>query len=185
MAQNEGKKFEEDFKKSIPDDAFVLRIKDPAQSFSMACRTCKSNPLRFSAKNPYDYLIFYNGTLFALELKTTADKSFSYDKQETKGSTNMIKWHQIEGLADAHRFDNVRAGFIFNSRNANETYFVDITKFLEFMETNHKKSINLTDIQGLCAIPLRSQKKRTRSCYAVRTMLDEILSCEKNNIEIT
>ena len=46
MATKEGKKFEEDIKKSIPDYVYCYRIKDPAQSFGRDSRFT-----RFSLKN--------------------------------------------------------------------------------------------------------------------------------------
>lgn len=60
---NEGKRFEEDFRKSVPEDMFCLRIVD-AGGWSNATNT------RFTGKNLCDYIIHTNGKLFLLELKS-------------------------------------------------------------------------------------------------------------------
>ena len=48
MANNIGKKFENNWKASMPNDIFYYRLKDQAQSFGGASK------LRFSLKNPCD-----------------------------------------------------------------------------------------------------------------------------------
>ena len=52
MANNIGKKFENNWKASMPNDIFYYRLKDQAQSFGGASK------LRFSLKNPCDCFLF-------------------------------------------------------------------------------------------------------------------------------
>ena len=70
MAQNIGKVFEEQLKKSIPSYALLYRVPDSAQSFS-------GGNLRFSRKNPFDFLLWdsLKHKLYALEVKTVKGKS--------------------------------------------------------------------------------------------------------------
>ena len=75
---NIGKVFERNFVKCVPDYVGVIRIPDPAQSFSHA-----SN-LRFTRKNPYDFILWNprTYTFYALELKTVKGKSISFERSE-------------------------------------------------------------------------------------------------------
>ena len=122
---NEGKKFEQQFKKSLlKDEFYVLRIPDPPQSFNMS-----DKQLRFSNKNPYDLIAFKDSTLYCLELKSNNSTSFSIQtSKDEKGKD--IKLHQIEGLKEASEYENIIAGFILNFRKINKTYFIDINTFL-------------------------------------------------------
>ena len=90
--QNIGKRFEQDWIKSVPDYVGVLRIPDAAQSFY------KSSNLRFSRKNPFDFLLWSPNTLtlYTLELKTVKGKSISFER--TKDEHGEIHYHQIVGL---------------------------------------------------------------------------------------
>jgi len=138
---NEGKKFEEQFKASLIKDNFlVIRLPDPPQSFNMG-----DNSLRFANKNPYDLVVYKNPNLYCLELKSNKSKSISiqFDKQE-KGKD--IKLHQIDGLTKASQNKGVRSGFILNYRSTNNTYYLDIKDFNEFLRTSSKKSINENDV---------------------------------------
>ena len=65
IAKNIGKVFEQNLKKSCPEDVLVYRPPDAAQSFDM------SSKLRFSQHSPCDFIIFIGklNTLWKLELK--------------------------------------------------------------------------------------------------------------------
>lgn len=134
---NDGKRFEQNFKKSIPKDVYYLRLQDSANGFDQTSET-----LRFAAKSPYDCILFKSGTMYALELKSTKDKSISF-----AGSSPMIKQHQIDELTKAHTF-GIEAGFIFDFRN-NATYYVQIDAFNEFILTLDKKSINVKEVEQI------------------------------------
>ena len=65
---NAGKQFEKDYKASVLDDQFFLRLKD-AGGWS------KSVDLRFTHSQLCDCLLFTGETLYLLELKSHAGKS--------------------------------------------------------------------------------------------------------------
>jgi len=65
---NAGKQFEKDFKASVLDDQFYLRLKD-AGGWS------KSADLRFTPSQLCDCLLFTRGTLYLLELKSHTGRS--------------------------------------------------------------------------------------------------------------
>lgn len=161
MAQNEGKKFEEDFKKSIPDSYYWIRLRDPAQSFG------GQNNLRFSLKNPYDLLIYTDGFLFPLELKSTKGTSFSF-----KGSSPMIKQQQIDDLTKAATYKGIIPGFIFNMRKYTKTYFLHINNFNKFLSQTDKSSINQQDIIDFGGIEIVGKLKKVRYQYMIWELIN-------------
>lgn len=157
---NEGKKFEEDWKKSIPDHVYYFRIRDPAQSFGN-----KSSNTRFSLKNPFDMIMFDGDRLMCLELKSIASGSFPL---------SMIKDHQIESLSEANQYHNVIAGLILNNRDREQTYFLSIIDFVRYIENTEKKSINICDIVEYNGIMVDAEKKRTRYTYDISLLLKRL-----------
>lgn len=171
MAKNVGKVFEEQWKKSTPDYALLYRLPDAAQSFG------GSSKLRFSSKNPFDYLLWDSKRriLFALELKTVSGTSISFERD--KDEEKEIHFHQIQGLNQWNKYDGIVCGFIIEFRKIAKTVFIDIEQFNRIIELIPKKSFNYNDL-GTYKIEhtIISQKKaRTRYTYGV----DEFLSTIK------
>lgn len=156
---NEGKKFESIIKDNMPDYAMLTRLPDPPQSFT------KRSDTRFSKKNPYDYQCFdsKNRILYCLELKSTSQKYMSYQTSEDDESSAMIKWHQIDGLTKASKYDNVIAGFLLNFRLDNGgqlLYFLHIKNFNAFRTNTTKKSLNIMDVVLCGGIKINGEKLR-------------------------
>ena len=164
---NPGKKFEHYFAKSIPENVYFLRIKDSASSFSPNSKS------RFTSNNPYDFLIFANGHLLPLELKSTKSKSLSIQRSKDE-PTKEIKYHQIMALADANKFDNIISGFVFDFRN-DGTYWMYIQDFLNFLENSNKKSINIKDVKNYNGFEIQRKKMITNYRYDIMDMLVHIL----------
>ena len=143
---NAGKKFENRWKDCVPDYVLYYRLPDPPQSFN------QSNNLRFSWKNPCDNFLFDGSTrtFFALELKSSKSKSFSFEKEKGTYKTANIHYHQIEALTKFAKIDFVKSGFIFNFRyedkNTERTYFQDIHDFNNMINEISKKSFNEKDL---------------------------------------
>ena len=149
---NEGKRFENNFRKSVPEDVYYLRLIDPAIGFDV-----KNSKQRFAPKNPFDFILYKAPEMYCLELKSTKSKSFSFT-----GASPSIKSHQIEELTKASRFCN--AGFIFNFRSLDETYYVPIEAFNDLIKDINKKSINAKDIKKI-GILIPTTKLRVNSRY--------------------
>ena len=117
IAQNEGKKFEQDFANSVnKDKCWLYRLRDNAASFSGSTNT------RFASSNVCDYIMFHNKTrtLYLLEMKSTKSSSIPY---------TMIRDNQIKELTESSKHTLV-AGFIFNYREKqNATYFMLIDDY--------------------------------------------------------
>lgn len=169
MAQNEGKKFEEDWRKSFAKvNAYFFRIKDSAASFS-------GGNTSFTRNNPYDCFVLYDGNFIATELKSTHGTSFSFEKEGSGSGNKMIKLSQINGLADVSNYKNAYAGFIFNFRNVSRTYFLDIKSFMEFYNSTTKFSINEKDIIEYKGVLIESKLLKIRYRYNVEKLLNDII----------
>lgn len=138
MARNPGKKFEEDFVKSIPDRCDVTRLKD-AGGWSNATN------MRFTSKNPCDFVVFSpdragdRGVLYKLELKSTQGKSLPFSN---------IKEHQLDALCESDR-KGVKAWFVINFRSVNETYWVPAIFVRMQIEKGERKSLALAEARAL------------------------------------
>jgi len=167
LAKNEGKKFEEDFKKSVPDDIYYYRLRDSGSAFGGG-----SEHLRFTISNKYDCYIYKKPNFYPIELKSTKSTSMSiqHDKEE-KGK--MIKLNQIDGLTEASEHDGIHAGFLFNFRsNKNNTYWLNIKDFNKFNDNTDKKSINEKDVIEHNGIFIKSEIKRVRYKYYINEFIE-------------
>ena len=126
MAQSEGKKFEEDFKKSVPFEYFFYRFKDGTGNFNGQ----KNENVRFQAKNMCDCEVMTHEKLFLLELKSHLGKSISF---------TCIRNNQIEEMSKVDH-KRIKTYFIFNFRDLEKTYAIEAKKIKEYMETAKGKS---------------------------------------------
>lgn len=162
MAINSGKRFEHQFKLSVPDYCLLQRLKDTAQSYN------NSKGTKFTWDNPCDFFMFdsISHILYCLELKTTKYKSMSFEDIYSDNEQNkMIHKHQILSLLDFSNFENVTAGFIFNFRDEDKeierTYFQNIKDFDSMCKKIDKASFNEIDlIMNGNAIKITGTKKR-------------------------
>lgn len=169
MAQNEGKKFEEDWKKSFAKlNAYYFRIKDSAASFS-------GGNTSFTRTNPYDCFVLYEGFFLPMELKSTKGTSFSFDKEGAGNGNKLIKLSQIHGLNEVSQFKNAKAGFIFNFRDVHRTYYLDIVNFMNFYNNTSKFSINEKDIVEYEGVLIESKLLKVRYRYNVEKLLNELI----------
>jgi penicillin-binding protein-related factor A (putative recombinase) len=79
MVANMGKKFEENFKLAVQQakegQIFIYRIKDTDTSYN------HTDTSRYTHDNLCDYFMFYDGILYALELKSTCYKSIGFEQE--------------------------------------------------------------------------------------------------------
>lgn len=169
MSQNDGKKFEEDWRNSFKNvNSYFFRIKDSAASFSGGTSS-------FTRNNPYDCFALYDGYFFAMELKSTKGASFSFETEGAGNGNKLIKLTQIQGLYDVSQYKNVYAGFIFNFRdNNNNTYFLNIKNFYEFYNNTTKFSINEKDIIEYKGVLIENKLLKVRRRYNIEKLLKTI-----------
>lgn len=167
MSKNVGKKFEKDFMDSAPKDIFTHRLRDSVQAFSKSSRT------QFSNKNPYDFFMWnpHSLTPYALELKTVAGKSISFERSKEEKAD--IHYHQICGLKKVKDFGEFVAGFVIEFRELAKTIFLDIDDFLKLSNTISKKSFTITDLDnnGIYYTVINQTLKRTRYSYDIDNFL--------------
>lgn len=167
--QNVGKRFEQDWIKSVPDYVGVLRIPDAAQSFY------KSSNLRFSRKNPFDFLLWSPNTLtlYTLELKTVKGKSISFER--TKDEHGEIHYHQIVGLENFEKIGECVCGFIIEFRELETTIFLPINEFIKLQELISKKSFNYNDLvnNNIKFITIPQKMLKTHYRYDIEYFLKE------------
>ena len=127
---NAGKQFEKDFRASVLDDQFYLRLKD-AGGWS------KSSDLRFTPSQLCDCLLFTRGTLYLLELKSHKGKSIP---------ASALK--QVEPLASINTLHTIPA-FLCNFRDVGETWLVGAETVRAELETRKSLSIQTCREYGL------------------------------------
>lgn len=167
MTKNIGKQFEASWKSSTPDYALLYRLPDSAQSFG------GSNTLRFSAKPPFDFLMWdsHKHILYALEMKTVGGKSISFER--TKEDKGEIHYHQIKGLNEWNKYDGITCGFVVEFRKAEKTVFIEIAEFNKLISVIQKKSFNLDDLDNYNVryTVIEQTKIRTRYKYNIDKFL--------------
>lgn len=164
---NPGKVFEMQVGKSVPNYALLYRLHDSAQSFG------GSSKLRFSSKNPFDFILWDSKRhiLYALELKTVKEKSISFERQN--GDDGNIHLHQIEGLMEWSRYDGIICGFIIEFRELETTFFIRVNDLKELMDKIPKKSFNMNDLceHKIPHIIIPQKIARTRYTYDLDSFL--------------
>lgn len=173
--QNSGKLFEQQFRKSIPEYALLIRLNDTAQSFK------KSGYARFTPQNPCDFILFNSNKhqLICLECKSTKYRSMSFeDVNSDKEQNKMIHKHQIIHLTKFSEYDGVIGCFLFNFRdeenNMERTYFQNIKDFNKMCDSIHKASFNEMDLVLNGAIKINGVKKRLHYIWDIDELLQKI-----------
>lgn len=163
MAKNEGKRFEEDFKNSFSDNIMLQRFVDSTASWDKS----KS---RFQVVNPCDYLVFNGKKLFYLELKSCLGKSMS--KKNTDRQFNILL--DIYEKNKKSNISNMILGYVFNFRDVEETYFVDIKSLDNYYKDNvNKQSVPISWCKENCIL-IEQELKRVRYKYNVDKFILEM-----------
>lgn len=125
--KNNGKRFENEFKKSVPLEFWYYRFRDGTASYNRGENT------RFQANNICDCQVMAYDKLYLFELKNT---------QGTSLPIGNIKNNQIEGLSEITH-PKIKAYFIICFREKERCFGVEAKKVKEFIEEGTRKSIPL------------------------------------------
>ncbi len=157
MSRNEGKKFEEDFAKSIPKEWYYYRLKDSAGSWA------NTSLSRFTPKNSCDFFLFTGSTLYGIECKSFKGKSMPHSN---------IKNNQLIGLLEMSINDplNAQGYFVLNFRDLEETYAIGAFIVNDMIEQDRRKSISIEEAR-VNGILIPQKLKRVRYSYDL-TVLD-------------
>ena len=149
---NEGKSFESDFIKSVPAEWFKYRLNDSGGAWQ------GGDNARFTPSNICDFIV-YNGNLWLLELKSHKGKSLPL---------SCIRPKQLEGLVNAST-KSVKAGFVINFRDTEETYYVAAEAIDYFVKMETRKSIPLDWVKQF-GVLIPQKKKKVRFTYTLDFM---------------
>ena len=166
--QNDGKRFEKDFIDSVPSKWFKYRLNDSSSSWS------SGEESRFTPSNICDFIVYTKKDLWLLELKSHKGVSIpTAPKYNPKGKLTdygVIKAKQLDGLVKANE-KGILAGFVFNFRDKEETYFLMAEKVKEFIDSESRKSIPIDYIKDN-GILIKQTKKISRYTYILEFMGD-------------
>lgn len=157
--QNQGKQFEKDFIKSVPDTVFHYRFKDGTAGFAGA----QNENVRFQAKNICDFQLF-DGRLILLELKSHKGKSIPF---------SCIRENQLSELSKAEIYPGIIPGIVFNFRDMGKTYFVRINHVWGYIKNSDRKSIPLEFVQQY-GIEIKGTLKKVHYRYDIKSFLEAI-----------
>lgn len=175
--KNPGKRFEEDFAKSVPQHCFIHRLKDSAQSYNSSANTA------FSWGNQCDFFVLDTRShlLYAIECKTTKYKSMSVQLDKDDSASSMVKHHQINALTKMSGYDGLVPGFLFNFRHFEgeksafeSLYWQGIEDFNLMMAKIEKKSFNEIDLLMNNAVKVFGNKKRTRYRWNIEELFESM-----------
>lgn len=187
MVKNPGKQFEEDVKKSANEEfLYIYKLKDSGSYFGNSGK----DTTRFTISNDYDYFIFYK-CLFPLELKSSKENRFTignkfiiddmlnkdkFSNIKKTWQNKQIKINQVVGLLKASNHNGIHAGFMFNFRKYEDTYWMNILDFMNFLSTSVKKSISKEDIIINNGILVKQELKRVHYRYNMTELLCRIMN---------
>ena len=161
MPKNQGKKFEEDIQKSVPDHWFCYRLKDSSGSWSK-----DESKSRFTPKNMADFFIFNTEEklLYAVECKSFLGKSMSWKNMNDKNDKKLIK------MCAMGKKQNCLGLYIFNFRDLNETYVINANVLKTIKDNSDRKSLSLKEVR-LRGVLIRQKLKRVRYSYKLEGRL--------------
>lgn len=176
VLKNTGKKFEAEWKNSIPQDIFYYRFRDGTSSWGNQENT------RFQAKNECDCEMFDGYKLYRLELKSHKGVSLPYPAFLKKNKAGKIDpqdeacLKQLLDLSKANTYKNIIAGIVINFSEVGKTYFCKADNVLDYVRHEKSKSIPI----GWCeekGIEIFGQLKKVNYKWDVQSF---ILTCRTN-----
>lgn len=120
-----GKIFEKEFKESVPNHCFYLRLKDGTAAYD------KSSKVRFQTHNICDCIVFGQEYSYFIELKNCNLASLPFGN---------IRETQLEEMS-AIDHPKIKAYFMVCFREKERCFIVEAQKIKEFIETATRKSI--------------------------------------------
>lgn len=168
---NLGKKFEQNFKDSIPcelNNVLFYRFKDGTANWSGG----KNENVRFQAKNVSDCMIYYTNTmnnishLYIIELKSHKGSSLPL---------GCIRDNQMEEMINFSYKNNVSCLLVVFFSDKGRCFACDIRNIKEYISNTTKKSIPIDFFDSKDnAIELEVNLLRTNYRFNIQKIFDEI-----------
>jgi recombination protein U len=154
---NNGKRFEQNFKKSVPKNVFYYRFKDGTGAWD-------KGETRFQCSNICDCMLFDGKWLYLVELKNHKGKSLPF---------TAIRENQIKEMLSAIEYNCVAPILIVNFEEIEECYAIGIEQLNNFMASAERKSIPaLWFVENGIQIPARKKKINTE--YDLSVLFEEV-----------
>lgn len=154
---NEGKKFEEDFKKSMPDNIWFYRFRDGTSNWGGQDQSAT----RFQATNICDCMVFAYPLLYLIELKSHNSTSFPF---------SAIRNNQISDMYDAGKFQGILPLFVINMRKYNRTFAIHVNKIRNYIKKAERQSFPLSWLIDN-GIEVIGEQKRIRWRYDIEKLI--------------
>ena len=154
---NSGKRFEANFKASVPPNVFCYRLKDGTASWT-------SGDTRFQCSNICDYILFDGHELVLAELKSHKGKSLPL---------TAIRGNQVEQLKAATKFENVIPLLVVYFEDTEECFYLGATALAEFIEKGERKSIPIEYFVSR-GVKIPTKKKKVNTTHDLRVLFGEL-----------
>lgn len=163
--KNLGKKFEENFKQSVPSEIFFYRFRDSGSSYYGG-----NANLRFSASNIADCMLNDPFTgLHLIELKHHKGKSIPLSCI----IGNKTKERQINDLYKANQYCNTYSSLIVFFSDVERCFQLSINDFIEFAKNETRKSIPIEYFEEN-GIEIKVHKLKTNYRFDLNSWLKEL-----------
>ena len=129
---NTGKRFEADFRASVPPDVWYYRLKDSPATFYGGAQ----EGVRFTTDNICDLLLFRAPVLYLVELKTVGTPSAGLSDMFGRFDPEKGRWKKqrhLEDMVKAAQHLNITALVVINFRARGVTYAMPAAAVLDFM----------------------------------------------------
>lgn len=146
-----GKRFESNFKSSVPKDIFCYRLKDGTANWN----TSDKSDTSFQASNICDFILADGEYVVLAELKNHRGKSLPL---------SCIRPNQLEEMLKYDKFVFVKPMFIVNFEDLNECYALSVEWVKDFIELGQRKSISVSDMREW-GTEVPCTKKKVNSVY--------------------
>ena len=165
MAVNPGKRFENDFQKSIDrENIFLHRLKDGSTRTG-----ANGEMVRLKNRNLCDFILYKDGQLVLVELKSFLGKSMAFSNIKSNVDEQMTFLYDLQKETEKN---GVKAYMVLNFRDLEETYAVPVGKFYEHYKNTTKASINISEVKEI-GILLAQEKKRISFKYNINSLFEE------------
>ena len=163
--KNLGKKFEENWKKSVPDYMFYYRFRDSGSSYYGG-----NANLRFSSSNIADCMLNDPFTgLHLIELKHHKGKSIPLSCIVG----NKTKQKQIDDLYKANQYSNTYSSLIVFFSDVERCFQLSINDFVDFTKNEDRKSIPIEYFESH-GIEIKVNKLKTNYRFDINSWLKEL-----------
>lgn len=153
---NQGKRFENNFKNSIPKGVFCYRLRDATSSWD------KGEATRFQCSNVCDFILADGEYVVLAELKNHKGKSFPL---------SCIRENQLKELLKADEFVFIKPLIIVNFEDLDECYALSVEWVNDFIELGQRKSISVSDMREY-GIEIGCTKKKVNTVYDLSVLFE-------------